>query len=330
MHDIKKIQLIATELMGQVSIDEDHNYTRNSDGKGLAGSTRITGTFPKDWAIPFGAKEAVRHFGYFDEVIEEGEVQVEHNKAGWLNLETLFAKIKLMSSYEFFNYLIDAKKRPKQKADTAKDLGTSGHDYLELYVKSKIRGTETPVIPNSLFPIKLISIAKYINHFIEWEKENVAQWVLSEARVCDAEPIKEGDEVHEYCGTLDALAVMKDGSLAIIDFKFSAHISYEYFMQTASYQFPFERRGVHIDKRIIIRIPKEDWLVEYDEVLHKYRKIPNILEVLEVWTPYEFDIDCFLNARKVARHLNFIKDCEAQRKREARNFKSGKKIINIG
>ena len=286
------IQGAVLDMMSKVTFDEKkHRYTRISDGKYLAGVSSISGLIPKDFLVAWGAKEAVKQFGFFDKV--DGESHEEEMK-------TLEAKLEELKQYDpvtFLEVLKNAKGAHARKSKDAKDIGTEGHAWCEKYVLSKIRGTKTPAIPKGELerPLKL---------FVEWAEANIDEWLASEARVACP-------EVHEFAGTLDAIAITKDGALSIIDFKFANQISEEYYLQTAGYCIPFEPYfepyKIQFNKRIILRMPKTETLLEYQPKTRTYKKVPNDFEVREVPTPYDFDKKTFLALRDTERWINYNK-----------------------
>jgi len=268
------------DMMAKVNIDESHNYTRLSDGKWLAGVTSVSGLVPKEWLSAWGAKEAVKFLGFSD-FEEDTELA-----------EEMLAKIKKCKTIEeYIAILKEAKGASARKSKEALLDGTKGHDWCEIYIKAKMRFEKAPEYPDN-------KLERALKQFVAWEEENVDYWLLSEARVCDIEM--------EYAGTLDAVAKMKDGSLALVDLKFASHISPEYYLQTAGYVATFEKYGIKFDKRIIVRLPKTLEKDEWDKKTKKYFKVENTIEVKEVDTPYEFDRDTFYSALPVKKWVNFV------------------------
>jgi hypothetical protein len=101
---------------------------------------------------------------------------------------------------------------------------------------------------------------------------------------------------------------MKDGKLAIVDFKFASHISEDYYLQTAGYQATFEPYGIRFGDRIIVRLPKTLTSEEYNKDTRTYSKVENKLEAVTVPTTYENDRDVFLAMLPVKAWINqFIK-----------------------
>lgn len=279
----EQIQKIALEMLNEVDLNGRHQYIRNVDAKKLAGVSSISGLLPQDWAIPYGAKEAVKALGYFEKI--NGEENLEE----WQKLENILNEIKGMDGKEFYKFLHEAKKAHARRSDKALEDGTIGHLWVEKFVKAKIRNQSLPELPKDW-------LAKPLQNFIDWSNENVDEFLLSEARLHDID--------NEYCGTLDILAVVK-GQLAIVDAKFANHIGIEYYLQIAGYANALMKRGIKIDKRIIVRLPKTEFLTEWDNF--GYKKIKNEMEVLEVPTDLSFDIETFLHLRQVEKWWNYAK-----------------------
>lgn len=299
----KQIQNAALDMMEKIKLDRWHRYI-DTDGRFLAGGSTIAGVVPKKevgFLAPWGGKEAVKALGFYD--ILEGEDHIEDIEFAQEQLD----KIKKGDVQDFLKILKEAKGGSKRKSEEAMDVGKEGHKWLENYVKAKIRGTELPEIKywNGHPWIK-----KSIEDFIEWEKENIVEWYLSEALVCrlDNPLASKWDtpkELKGYAGTLDALALTEDG-LAIIDFKFSARISVEYFLQTAGYNRTFAPYDIEIPHRVIIRLPKEEFAKEYNEKTYTYKKVKDNLQV--VWGDpklLDWDFETFLHQREILRWFNY-------------------------
>lgn len=278
---VKKIRNAVVDMIKDVSFEEKrHLYTRTSDGQWLQGVSTISSIVPKGWLASWGAKEAVKALGYSD---YDGDTELA---------EKTLKKIKKCKSPEEFQLILkEAKGASRRKNKKAMVDGTEGHEWLESYVKAKIRGESTPKIPTG-------NLKRPIKQFLEWEKENIDYWILSEAMVANP---KKG-----YAGQLDGLAMMKTKKLALIDFKFSNHISEDYRLQCAGYQSCFEEYGIEIDKRIIIRLPKTLHKDEWDEKERKYKKIDNKIEVMILDKDYEVDKEAFLHSVHLKGWINYV------------------------
>jgi len=279
---VKKIQDAVLDMMEKVKFEKDgHTYQRQSDGQWLQGVSTVSSIIPKEWLSAWGAKEAVKFLGYSD---YEGDTELAD--------EMMKRISECKTVEEYIALLKEAKGASGRKSKTALVDGKKGHEWLESYVLARIRGQKVPNIPQD-------TLARPINQFLEWEAKEVDYFILAEARV--AYPEK------GYAGTMDALAMMKNGRLAVIDFKFASHISEDYFLQTAGYQACFEPYGIKIDDRIIIRLPKTLEREEWDKKEHKYKMVENNLEVEIVKTNYEMDRDTFFHCLPVKKWINLMK-----------------------
>ena len=277
---ITKIREAAIDMLKKVEFEEDgHTYKRVSDGKWLQGVSEVSSIIPKDWLSAWGAKEAVKFLGYSD-YPEDTE-----------RAEDILKLIKDIDLLHYQSLLKDAKGASFRKSKEALIDGKRGHEWLETYVKAKIREQELPIIPED-------NLKRPCEQFVEWAEKEIDYWILSEARV--AYPDK------EYAGTLDALAMMKSGKLAIVDFKFASHISEDYYLQTAGYQHTFDPYEIPIEQRIIVRLPKTLEKDEWDKKERKYKKVPNNIEIKIVDTPYDFDRDTFLHMLPVKKWINYL------------------------
>jgi hypothetical protein len=281
MNIIEKIHQAILDMMSKVKYeDKGHHYQDIATGNWLQGVSIVSSIVPKDWLAAWGGKEAVKFLGYSD---YEGDTE----KAK----EVMKQIIDLKTPEEFIALLKEAKGASARKGKQALVDGKKGHEWLEKYVLAKIRKTELPTIPTD-------SLERPIKQWLEWEK-NVKEWICSEARV--AYPEK------GYAGTLDAMAIMNDEKLALIDFKFAGHISEDYYLQTAGYQACFEPYDIKIDERIIIRLPKTLEREEYNKDTHTYYMVENNIEVETVKTEYEMDRDVFFHCLPIKKWINIFK-----------------------
>lgn len=284
----QKIKNAVLDMMKKVKFIDDNDQHRYEtvSGEWLQGVSTVSSIVPKDWLSAWGAKEAVKFLGYSD--FPEDTERAEEMLA---TIQLLKGDEKKTVIEKYIELLKEAKGASHRKSKEALVDGKAGHDFLETYVKTKIRKTELPKMPTD-------NLKRPIEQFLEWERNNVSEWILSEARV--AYP-KKG-----YAGTLDAMAIMQNGKLAILDFKFASHISEDYYLQLAGYQATFEPYGININERIIVRLPKTLTLQEWDKKEKKYKIVENNIEVESVKTPYELDRDTFFACLPVKRWINFI------------------------
>ena len=281
---INKIQNAIKDMYSRVKfIDKkgQHRY-ETVDGVWLQGVSEVSSIVPKDWLSSWGAKEAVKALGYSDYAGDTA-----------LAIETMKKINEFKTPEEYIEFLKEAKGASMRKSKTALIDGKAGHLWLEMFCLARIRNTELPKIPDG-------NLERPIKQFLEWEEKHIKKWALSEAMV--AYPAK------GYAGTLDALAIMENDKLALIDFKFASHISEDYYLQTAGYQATFEPYDIKIDDRIIIRLPKTLEKEEWDKENRKYKMVENNIEVEVVKTNYEMDRDTFFHCLFVKKWINIVKN----------------------
>lgn len=171
-----------------------------------------------------------------------------------------------------------------KKSDSAKDVGTEAHHWVEMYAKAKIDGTELPNIPEEIKPIVQPAIdwfegraevtpepkrTKYNKNVIEIVPQSI-KFLKSEQSVFSPS--------YFYAGTFDLLLEI-NGKKYIADFKTSSGVyGREYYYQMAAYHNALRELGWGQDivGSVIIRSGKGG----------------NDLEV-RVSESYEADFKCF-------------------------------------
>lgn len=278
---IKKIREAVNDMESKVEfVVKGHKYQVKKTGKWLQGVSTVSSIIPKDWLSAWGAKECVKFLGYSD---------YNNTKVAQERMEQIALLHKNNDPKGYIKLLKEAKGACRRKSKTAMADGTKGHNWLETYVKAKMKGEKLPDIPDGL-------LTRACEQFVEWEQKSVDYWILSEAKVSYIEK--------DYAGTLDGLAMMKTGKLALIDFKFANHIGADYFLQTAGYQAPFEPYGIKIDERIILRLPKTSHKEEYDVKTYTYHMVENNIEIVMVPTNYEIDREVFFHCLPLKKWIN--------------------------
>lgn len=295
---VEKINVALKDMKELITLTPKHEYIDNQTGLFLQGVSSVSSIMPKDWMPAWGAKECAKALGYSDYLEDELKQKEKDIEAGIVNreyphikaTEAVMEKIRnCKTPREYFLILKDAKGAAFRKSKEALLDGKKGHAWLEDFVKARIAGTQAPILPEG-------GLARPLKQFLAWEAKEVAFWIASEALVAAPE--------QGYGGTLDGIAVLKDGRLALIDFKFASHLGPDYYLQTAGYAYPFEKYGIYFDARIIIRLPKTEMIESWNKDLWKYEMIPNEIEVLFVPNRYEADRDAFLHALPLKGWIN--------------------------
>ena len=131
----------------------------------------------------------------------------------------------------------------KEIGDTAKEIGSEVHKWIELWIKFKITGgdTETDYPDHVKIPMQ---------NFHEWVESRAIEWVSCEEKIYS--------KAWKFAGTVDAVARI-NGKLCVIDFKTSAKVYKEYYLQLAAYSEAISSMmGEDVDLAVIVRLDKEE------------------------------------------------------------------------
>ncbi len=225
-----------------------HQYFLN--GVWVPGVTSVSGVLPKDFLAPWASKMAC-------------ETLAIHWQAG-----------KAYTEDEIKDLLFMAKGAWQRKKTAAAEKGTTAHEIIEAYIKTKVVPTLPELTPEQK------EVKNCVDNFLKWEADNKVEWLLVEQFV--------GSEKYQFAGQLDAVAIV-NGKLCLVDFKTSNQIGMDFYLQTIGYQIALEEMGLSgIVERWILRFPK-------DKGGYEERLVP---------TSYENDKIAFLNALKI---YNWIK-----------------------
>ncbi len=146
----------------------------------------------------------------------------------------------------------------RTRRDTAGDLGTLIHAWIEEYINSKIHNLPLP--PSPINPIIQSSVLK----FIQWETDNVTRFIESEKKVYSLR--------HNVAGIVDFLYINKSGNLCIGDIKTSKGIYKTFSLQLSGYRYMIEEENpkTKIDEMTIVRVGKDNDDLEI-KVISDYR-----------------------------------------------------------
>lgn len=148
--------------------------------------------------------------------------------------------LNVISKGKYFdNWLKKEGENADKLSAKACDTGTGLHNLLE-----KIGRGET--IDQEISKLELL----WVNSFLSWRDKNVRHFLLTE------QPIYHSTDL--YCGTLDALVEMVSGELILIDYKTSARVYDNYFLQVSAYARALEKmRGIRLNGALILRFDKK-------------------------------------------------------------------------
>ena len=163
------------------------------------------------------------------------------SKFGWLDpkknspdavksaLISGFERVCGLSTEEYGKLVTEAYRAHADNLKQTAKAGVDLHSELEHFVKAKMK-----LVPERA------DYEERIQKFILWSDENVNRWLWSEG-YCYSEILWVG-------GISDAGAEMKNGKLAIFDFKSSKDAYFTQFVQDAGYAVQIEENGV-LDKQ---------------------------------------------------------------------------------
>lgn len=196
-------------------IDENGEHLHTWGGKPLVGTSTVTNIIAKPltwWAAGMALKE----FGWVnpkDALREERLVCAE----------AAVAEIRELDSTQMLQKLDRAYRAHDSVKNKAATKGTDMHAELEAFVKARMLGQE------------YASDEPAIKTFSKWADENVQEFVWSEVNLYSSDMW--------VGGISDCGARLKDGKLAIIDFKSSKEAYFGHFVQIGGYAQQFEENG---------------------------------------------------------------------------------------
>ena len=176
----------------------------------------------------------------------------------------------------------EARMRPSKTSGQAADLGTRAHDLLSEYISSRIEETDVAVtVPEDLQIVW--------DSFHKWEEEtNIARYLKTEFAVYS--------ESFKYAGSVDALALTKDGRWMVLDWKTSKDLYPENAMQVAAYanalSFPLLVRSEgdpdqwdtwEMIEPWVIRLGKEEAGFEAKQVTNPQLALDGFLNAMTMW-----------------------------------------------
>ena len=156
----------------------------------------------------------------------------------------------------------------KQISHRAQSIGLEVHKWIELYIKVKMIDGETMVdYPEA--------VKAPMQNFHDWVESREIEWLACEKKV--------SSRSWEYAGTIDALAKV-NGKLCVIDFKTSAKIYKEYYLQVSAY--------CNAIGEMMGNLPKLGMIVRLDKEEEKFQEV--------AFDPWQHN-DVFIDALNIKR-----------------------------
>jgi hypothetical protein len=142
---------------------------------------------------------------------------------------------------ELLSVIDTAMRQPEEMKIKGGIAGSFIHTYAHAFALAKINGTELPTPDFSVLPEDVIPRAENgVSAFLDWFNNNDVEFLEMEKTVYYnsffAGDTKEGEEIIEYIGILDLLAIV-NGKLTVVDYKSSKGIYSEQRYQVGGYCF---------------------------------------------------------------------------------------------
>ncbi len=192
------------------------NHVHSLDGRPLTGTSSVINVLSKPltyWASGL----ACECFGWLNPKKHDNDAVQNALREG-------FDMVKALDLDSYAKLLDRAYRAHATKLKEAAGTGTDLHAELERFVKSRMGKNKETVFDPKIQP------------FIDWSDANVKRFIASEAH-CYSERL--------WCGGIvDAIAELKDGTYAVIDFKSSKEAYVSQFIQAAGYAIQIMENGL--------------------------------------------------------------------------------------
>ena len=204
-------------------VDEKGEHAHLLNDRPLIGTSSVVGVLAKVltwWASGL----AVAELGWQNPKLVPQEARLE-------GVGVHLLAIKDMDAVQYLALLDKAYAAHSKSLKKSATKGTDMHEELEKYIKLMIADQDgKPMLLNS-YEHPAVEI------FAKWATENVEKFLISEGYTY-SERLWVG-------GIVDAVAVLKNGQRAIVDFKSSKEAYDSQFMQTAGYDIEIEESGLY-------------------------------------------------------------------------------------
>jgi len=147
---------------------------------------------------------------------------------------------------ELYPIIDEAARQHDVKKLEAASIGDKAHEFAELFSLAKIKGGDTPELPNAeQFP----EVHTAITAFLEWYNDNHIEFLEVENIVYSKK--------HHYAGFFDCIAVV-NGKRVLVDYKTSNGFYNEHSYQKSGYWGAWEEQtGETLDGALVVRFSKE-------------------------------------------------------------------------
>jgi hypothetical protein len=193
------------------------------DWQNLTGTSSVIEVLgkPLTW---WASGKAVEALGWLRPDKDRKTLEIRNEKERLAEAKKGLARISKMSGKEFLELLDSAYRAHNEVKEKAREEGTGLHERLELAVKIIMSGARFTGSPEPK-----------VMEFVKWAEENVKRFLWSEMNCFSY--------YHFIGGISDAGAELKDGSIALIDFKSSREAYFSHFVQCGGYDIQIAENG---------------------------------------------------------------------------------------
>lgn len=221
-------------------LDEKHRYSadvKKAGPKIIPGTTGITGMIDKSGPLVGWAKK---------QVVEHIRERVLFDASGAFVLDHQGTRHPL-DEVSFAGLLQGAAHADKRKMETAANIGTKVHEWVEAHITAILNNEKPPVRPRNE------KVRNGADGYLQWEALNKVEYIFTERQVCSV--------LNWFAGTLDILAVV-NGKLSVVDLKTTSGVYDEMFLQTAAYVLALEEEfGEPVEQRVIVHLNRDTGVV---------------------------------------------------------------------
>lgn len=229
---------------------DDNGHTYTLDGKVLNSTSDIIGIIDKSgplmgWAVN-QTKKGMKD--KFRERFDPETIRLLSDLEDKEITRRLEDEINTISEY--------AGKERWRTSNKAKNIGSEVHRWIEGHIKGCMGGEGY----NDYDLPQDEEVMEAVVEFCQWERNKVDKWLASE-QICliPTDNLLVG-------GTFDAIAVLNDGSVIVVDFKTSSGIYETHILQLSGYYHgSHETTDFSPDGICVLQCPKDD--SEFDEKL---------------------------------------------------------------
>lgn len=225
----KDIMTVATKNAYKY-IDEKKEHLHTLNGKPLHGTSTVVGILnkPLTW---WAAGMALKALGWTNGSPRSADFV---SREEGIKIAGKARKNFFITNEQYYDWLQECYRAHDSTKKEKAIAGTDLHAELEKYVKACIK---TGGKPKSLktkgdWPEGVII-------FSEWAQKNIEQFLFSEGHTYS--------ETHWVGGIVDVGAKMKNGKMAVLDFKSSKDAYYSQFVQIGGYVVQIQENGI-VDK----------------------------------------------------------------------------------